>query len=327
MKNEKPFVLLLIMLLALPALLAPFGADIPSFRPDGPGEGFLTRPAEWLTQRLAGRTLLLTWRGDALRALGDGGKSTVVGRDGTLFYKEALNSAAGAKGAVGYLDGLRRRLEADGRHLIVLIAPNKATVLTDRLPGRLRARYDAGALAALETALEAAGIGTVRADSLLLQSGKAGQAYYKYDTHWNARGALIAANGLLEKLSLPPYDMETVDFDAGRAGDLLVLTAPGRDPTEQDALPALERTWRFARPMRTVNDIRIETLSGGEGPTVLLLRDSFGAGLLPYLAARVPRLIMLRGCDDPVSAAKDAGADAVVLEIAERDLTLLTTYD
>jgi phage baseplate assembly protein W len=75
--------------------------------------------------------------------------------------------------------------------------------------------------------------------------------------------------------------------------------------------------------MRNLNDMRIYTVSEGEGPSLLVVRDSFGERLFPYLANAASRMVYSRVYEDVAQQARDADARVVVLEIAERNLASL----
>ena len=324
---KKALTALLCALFMLPALLSPFGADIENRRADARTDDFFANPAAYLTERLALRTLLLTARGRLLALLGESGSERVIlGKNGFLYYQDTLpdylktRDPAEIGGLADKLSALSDALASEGRTLYVLIAPNKSTVYPEYMPGRfLRGAADS-CLTLLLNALAARDVRYVDAEAALITNKAAGQLYFSGDTHWNARGAYFVFKALTEALGETGGEIPA--FSEGRAGDMLVLCQPGASPAETDGAPVLRREYRFVRPMRTENDMRIET----EGPgktNLLLVRDSFGAGLLPYLANAAGRLTLSRVYEGIPAQARAAQASVVVLEIAERDLLSL----
>ena len=66
------------------------------------------------------------------------------------------------------------------------------------------------------------------------------------------------------------------------------------------------------------------TASSASALSLLVLRDSFGEGLFPYLATLTGRMTYSRVYDAPLAQARKAQAEMVILEIAERNLKNLS---
>ncbi|MBQ8080861.1 MAG: hypothetical protein IJ240_03070 [Clostridia bacterium] len=328
MKNERLYACAALLMLLLPLALAPFGIDLPNYRAEGNTQRFAEAPASWLEERLALRCALLTLRGETLYAMGDAGPQAVVG-EGCAYYRPALIGLTDpmmdetADEMTQAVVGLRDALRAQGQALIVLIAPDKASVYPDGLPARLRGRAGSGDGEKAASRLALAGVDVVYAKDALRAARTKGDTYFAYDTHWNARGAMIAANAALDALGLPLYEPDEIVLTPGRASDIRLLYAPGHAPEEPDAEPDIGRGYRLVRPMRSLNDMTIRTANEDGQETVLMARDSFGAGLFPYLANRLRSFVMSRSYQNlPVQAARE-GAETVILEIAERNLRSL----
>jgi len=321
---KKCFIALAAMILILPLVLTPFGTDVPSHREEVSNEismsGFSTR--------LALKTLLIDLNDRLLAPLGGSGSDQVIrGKSSWLFYTPTLDGSALLTGdeedaLIDRLLSLQSALSADGRTLILLIAPNKASVYPEFLP----AGFTTSGLSTLENRLADAGLTSVRAVDALTESKGSGQLYFTSDTHWNARGALIVFRRLADLLpSLKNFD---ADFTSGTAGDLLLLCRPGADPAEADAAFNYARSWTAVKPIRSRDDLTIETRNVSGTGTILLARDSFGRLLLDPLAESASRLIMVRTWENLFSLAADYDAGIVILEVAERDLrTLLTSLE
>lgn len=324
--GKQCFVLAALLVLLLPLVLAPFGVDIPSYRTDAQTASFAADPAGYVTDRLALRTAAITFRAKALALIGESGTPQVIrGREGFLFFAETLTDAqplsrAEKSALIAKLAALEDQLAAEGRRLIVLIAPDKAAVYPEATPYfALAAPEDA--LAALNADLAAAGLTVLDAQALLAAHKEDGLLYFRGDSHWNARGARLVYQELMRLTgTVGAPDYADVPFRSGTAGDLTLLCQPGTPPAEPDASPDISRAYRTARPMRSVDDARIQTTSAVTGLNLLVIRDSFGRGLFPYLANAAGSMTFSRSDKDVAGQAASAKADWVVLEVVQRNV-------
>ena len=320
--GRRLFVLAAVLLLLLPVALMPFHVDMRNHQAASASGG--------LEDRLALRTALITGRDKLLSLIGESGSDQVIRGRGMLFFDEEMPDYLGRNALTEEeimalaqaLTSLSDTLTAEGRRLVVLLAPNKSSVYPEAVPARYVPSEEPSNLARLQEALEARGIQYLDALSVLLEGKAQGQIYYANDTHWNARGAELVYRALMAALTLEdPFD--EVTYSPGQAGDLVVMAQPGASPIEADAVPDIERRYRTARPMRSLNDMRIETSSDADTPSLLVVRDSFGEGLFPYLANSVGRMVYSRVYEDVPGQARLAQADIVVLEIVERNISSL----
>lgn len=320
--GRRLFLTTVLLMLIAPVALMPLHVDLPSYQ---------HAPAGSLEERLALRTALITGRDKLLALLGESGNEQVIRGDGMLFYAEELPDALGwsampeerLTALADDLAALRDALAEENRRLIVLLAPNKSTIYPEVLPARYLPSREPSNLERLQEALDSLGVGYVDARSMLLAGKAEGQLYFAGDTHWNARGAELVYRALMDALALPsPY--QEVRYTDGVAGDLTVMVQPGASPVEPDAQPDITRAYRTARPMRSLDDMRIETTTDADTPALLVVRDSFGEGLFPYLANHISRMVYSRVYEDIAGQARQAGADIVVLEVVERNIAALS---
>lgn len=338
--GKKAFVCLALLMLLLPVLLAPLAmltgleADIPSYRSDARITAFSDDPIGYLTDRLALRTAAITGRARLLALIGESGSDQVIrGRDGFLFFAETLTGQGARPVSEEETDQITRQLLSlqsalaqEGRRLIVCIAPDKCSVYPDMLPDHVLP--EEGSLAALNAVLEKAGLTVLDALTLLRQGRMEGQTYFRNDSHWNARGAYLMYQELMRLTGTADApDYADVPLLPGTAGDLLLLCQPGTLPAEPDAAPDIPRTYRTARPMRTLDDATIRTTGGASELHLLVIRDSFGRGLFPYLANAAGSMTFSRSYKDIAAQARNAEADWVVLEIVERNVRELAALE
>ncbi len=309
---------LLMLLLPLPGLIL--------HRPDLLNE----RREENVQEALGFKREMLSAHAFLSRLIGMSGSGQVtLGKDGTLFLSETLPAHVGAEPlSDGQIEAIARELKAAdtalrerGAYLIFLCAPDKAGVMRSALPYYALPRSGGGALDRLYALLDAENVAYLDARPLLAEDSA---PYLRTDTHWSGPAAARIYRALMEKL--PPAAWETYAdapwTGAERQGDLTALIDPGYGEKETVLTQEIPRTYQTRGMMRSVMDLRIETACGRNGLRVVMLRDSFANSLFPYLANNIGNLRMIRA-----SRWEDAywgdGADAVILEIAERNLKSL----
>ena len=322
--GRKLFVLAALLILLLPLALTPLGVDIRAYRTDTQTGDFAENPVGYVTDRLALRTAAITLRAKALAFLGESGSSQVIrGREGFLFFAESLYTEPLTDQVLSALTdkltALDQTLAADGRRLIVLIAPDKASVYPEMLPLHVLPRQP-DPLQQVNAALRDAGLTVLDAQGLLTAHKGTGLLYFRGDSHWNARGARIIYQELMRLTGTEAPDYADTPLLPDAAGDLTLLCQPGTPPTEPDASPDIPRAYRTTRPMRTADDARIQTTSATTALSILVIRDSFGRGLLPYLANAAGRMTFSRSDQDVPAQAAAAQADWIVIEVVQRNL-------
>ena len=81
------------------------------------------------------------------------------------------------------------------------------------------------------------------------------QLYYRLDSHWNMRGAQLAAQALLEELK--GSEVEFDPFVTGKklphTGDLYEMVYPAGSETEQDT--AYDFTYQYDEKFHSADDI------------------------------------------------------------------------
>ena len=323
--GKKLFVLAALLLLALPLLLAPFGVDVRAYRTDARVASVSDDPLGYLADRMALRTAAITGRSRLLSLIGESGSPQVIrGREGFLFFAESIQepplTPAERASLTEKLLALESALAADGRRLIVLIAPDKRSVYPELLPANILPEETDG-LALLNAEMTAAGLTVLDAQRLLTAGKGNGLLYFAGDSHWTARGAGVVYRALMALTGTADApDYADVAFVPGTAGDLTLLCQPGTPPEEADAEPQIPRVYRTARPMRTVDDARIQTSSPTTDLSLLVVRDSFGRALFPYLANACGRLTFSRSDKDVAGQAASARADWIVVEVVQRNV-------
>jgi len=277
-----------------------------------------------------------------------GHPQVIMGEDGWFFFSETMDdffrretmSGSQIHALSDFLDGLSVALKAEGIGMTVLIAPNKNTIYPEKMTRHARQGKGESNLERVQVALAARSVNVLDAQALLLANKGQGFLYHKTDTHWNALGALIVyrelmgriAHGSMNENSRHAYNGSAYEKyediiwreDAAFSGDLARLSLSvmyGGKHTETSLVPELERGYRVQGVMRSLSDMTIRTESDANDLRVLMLRDSFGDALFPYLANNVGQLTYARDMRVDVEDIARQGYMHVVIEVAERSLT------
>ena len=310
-------------------------AEFPALIEDGTwNTDYMSELGGWFEDHFAYRDILVSANA-VLRAqlLGDSvTDSVIVGRDGWLYYSETLDDYTGAgllsdraiDNIVFNLSIMQGYTQACGASFVVVIAPNKNSLYSEYMPyyyteGGLRS------LTLLEEAMEESGINFVSMYSVL--SAQDEVLYYKKDTHWNTKGALIACTQLLSSLGNEDAAQElslltgteTQEF-IGDLNTMLYLSSakPETDYSFDDALE-----WTFVTGEST-EDSEITTSGEGSG-TLLMYRDSFANNMIPFLADVYETAYFTKMVPYDLTEVSESGAQAVIVERAERHLADLGT--
>ncbi len=265
-----------------------------------------------------------------------------VGEDGWLFctVNEIVEQHRGLRPASdgeldSILDVIRRRaewLESAGCRYVVIVAPDKASVYPDRLPDWLRAP-PLGPIPLdrlVERARERGETALVDVRGRLREERRRDDGsllYYPYGTHWNPLGAYHAYHALFERLAatdprLAPVPLERFTVTPireladswGRTTHLEEeLLQPSFRLARRDAREVVPRSGAWKTALRRVWEQDDDAL-----PTAIVLADSFGENLLPFVVPHFSRTFEVHGyeLDPPLVAV--FRPDVVIQVVVER---------
>ena len=261
-----------------------------------------------------------------------GNDDVLLGEDGWLFYGAAADEISGASlmtdrqlwCAARSLYLMEEYAEGQGAKFLFVVPCGKYTVYPEMAP--------AFATVAEGTNRERlyALLGEMDVSSVDLYPAFAAAGdglYWKWDSHWNGRGAALAADEILAALG------RESDYFAGpftetenHAGDLYAMLYPRDGKLETDYAWAPGFTFRHTGDFHGYDDMVITTeRDGGEG-SLLLFRDSSGRNLYPYLAESFQKAYIARMTAYRLDLIGEQGADTVIVELAERTLDYLLRY-
>jgi hypothetical protein len=264
----------------------------------------------------------------------------ISGTDGWLYLAQDMTAKCDptqpVSATIAALEQLRQAIDASGRSLVLVVAPDKSTAVPRYLPADYPDKQCAAAVA--KTFWPAV---TSQAGALDLRAGLAGlapveqrPAYYPQDTHWTDLGALymlrqvvdtIAPNTTATWTSEParttsfPSDLPPMIAASARNREIVYHLSPDGGDDQTLTPPA---------SLNTPLHINRAAITGMITTPTAILGDSFIDPTLRYLPAAFSNATAYTyaglGGDAATRQAVEtvmASGKVVVLEVVERELT------
>jgi hypothetical protein len=239
------------------------------------------------------------------------------------------------------LEGRRRWLAARGIRYLIVIAPNKETVYAGAVPPWVTRAPGPSRLAQLVARVRATTAVEIADLTAPLEKATA-RVYHLTDTHWNDLGAFVGYRSVIEHLEpwfkeLRPLDRSDMvdEEEVTRGGDMARvcgLQLDLREPQMRLALrPGVSEGARFAdgSPLTFDRiDVRgrqrfVTRAPRGEIASAVILRDSFGEALIPYLSRHFQTATWIWTYDFPASEIETDRPALVIEQLVERKLMVL----
>lgn len=297
---------------------------------------YLNDFSSFFADNFAFRHELITANSTLLSGLfGVSSNNTVtVGTDGWLFYTETMADHMGSntlserqiRSAVRTLELMREYCHSRGAELYFTVAPNKASLYPQYVPERFPMRSGKNNAELLAAALEK---GSVPYADLFAAFGKEKETlYFATDSHWNNKGAALAADMLLREMGRSDkaiyYPSEFTEGTA-HVGDVYSMVYPAGKISENDPSYAKGFGFTYDPEPRSPDDMSIHTKDGRGSGKLLMFRDSFGAALHSYMADAFESAAFSRLMPYDLNLLDREGADTVVIELVERNIDWLVT--
>lgn len=255
-------------------------------------------------------------------------KQVALGQGDWLFYQETLLDYTGARTVTPAqaadiarsLSLARDYVEEKGGVFLFTCAPNKLSLYPAQL-GQGLERAEKTGWDQVKEALDREQVPTADLFSAFLSQEEI--LYHRGDSHWTNRGAALAHDTILEALGRTgsafdkPGTTEKI-----HQGDLHVMLYPASSQREEQFVFQQPPAVSYEPPMRSPEDLRIETTGPGSG-RLLLFRDSFGNTLHPLLGESFATALFSRSIPYNLGLMEAVEADTVVVEIVERNLPRL----
>ena len=270
-------------------------------------------------QRFAFRAALIHRYALTSFALGMSPSPTVLeGRDGWLYYADdsALDDYISAdpmsqEELDAWRDSIvqtRDTLRALGIAYVFAVAPDKHVIYPEHMPTSIRRLRQEYRLQELTDYLRrTTDVAVVDLRQPLLEAKAREQVYFRTDTHWDEAGAYVAYRELLlaagrQLPSLEPvpraaFENTTAEWPGGDIADMLGLRkdineiAPVVRPTNgwrarvEEPADMSEAGFEVARVVTSMPNPAL--------PRLLMIRDSFGSRLIPFLSEHFSRAVYL----------------------------------
>lgn len=290
----------------------------------------LQETSDYISDRFAFRQSAVTAYSAASAFLGaSSSKDVILGKDGWLFYSDTLDDYLGrnllSDREVFCIARSLRLVEEyvsnHGADFLFTVAPNKNSVYGEMMPDRFEVFSEETNLSRLESALAAQGVSFANPLGALKNSAET--LYYKGDTHWNSKGAALAADTVLRALGKKDasgFFGAKFEQRATNPGDLYTMLYPTSRKPESDLTYCGELLFSHTSDFISADDITIETEASGRDGSLLMYRDSFGRSVYPYIAAEFGRAVFSRKTDYEPALLSEYGSDCLIIETAERNL-------
>lgn len=318
---------------------------------------FIEKAGDYFSKKFAFRRELVT-ACDIIKAkvFGISGQDGVVaGRKGYLFYKDSFNDFLGRDSLPDYdiasmahnIRLIQDELNARNIEFLFTVAPNKNSLYPELMPERYKPEVEKRNIKRLRPLLREYGVRYLNLYKLFNDIDDV--MYLKGDSHWNNTGAALVTGELVTALERRRYS-----YNDGRSetrkdfrGDLYAMLYPaGGFTDEQVYYDKMDPSVYNERvEVRIIDDetgemkkidtedepewsksSEIETVSLGEAEgSLLMIRDSFGNSLTPWIAEEFSDGLFLNGTPYDIGRAVYEGYDSVVFETVERNLDRLVS--
>ena len=292
---------------------------------------YLSQLADWIGDHFWLRQELISLRSSLVSLSGSSPMEDVLlGTEGWLYYAPTLGDYTGSAAMADRdlaacavnLELMAEYCTARGMDFLFVPVPNKNSLYPEHMLSYPAAEiHDAERLLAF---LEEGG--TPAADLFAVFRQQEETLYYAHDSHWTQKGAALGADAILAALGRrSEYFADDFPARAQHDGDLYEMLYPAWQDLEHG--PVFGGTLAYTREGTETrpDSITIQTVGEGSG-TLLCYRDSFGNDLYPYLADAFASARFSRSTTYDLTLGESLGADTVIVELVERNLSYLLAY-
>ena len=298
---------------------------------------WLSQAGDYFQEHFAFRNELVT--GNALlhgRLLETSTADGVIqGKNGWLYYKDSLNDYLGQDllsdrslfNIAHMLSMTQQALEEKGVNFLFTIAPNKNSLYGDNMPYYDKLKVsDQTNRENLESWLTTEKVAYADLYQALMEEDEV--LYHARDSHWNNKGAALAADVLMDALGKDhdSYEGESYTVRRDYTGDLDTMLYPLASTADDEIYYDKETTYATVEEIQSNFDPRITTVNPVKEGSLVMYRDSFGNALLPYMADAYANAYFSRGIPYQLMDVETHSADTVIIERAERFLPEMSQF-
>ncbi len=259
-------------------------------------------------------------------------EDVILGPDGWLFYGTAVNDITGANqmsdraiwATARSLALMQEYAESQGAVFVFTSPCGKYTLYPGHVPDYVTVAPGSNR-ERLAAALADQGVNY--ADLYAAFSAVEEELYWQWDSHWNAKGAALAADTILAAAGMKS-DWFAGPFtpEVNHSGDLYNMLFPRGTALETDYIWSPGFTFDHTSNFNSYDDITITTETPGGTGSLLMFRDSSGRNLYPYMAESFGTAYFSRLNNYRLDLIAQQEADVVVAELAERTLDYILKY-
>ena len=298
---------------------------------------WLSQAGDYFQEHFAFRNELVT--GNALlhgRLLETSTADGVIqGKNGWLYYKDSLDDYLGQDllsdrslfNIAHMLSMTQQALEEKGVNFLFTIAPNKNSLYGDNMPYYDKLKVsDQTNRENLEDWLKTEKVAYADLYQALMEENEV--LYHARDSHWNNKGAALAADVLMDALGKDhdSYEGESYTVRRDYTGDLDTMLYPLASTADDEIYYDKETTYATVEEIQSNFDPRITTVNPVKEGSLVMYRDSFGNALLPYMADAYANAYFSRGIPYQLMDVETHSADTVIIERAERFLPEMSQF-
>ena len=298
---------------------------------------WLSQAGDYFQEHFAFRNKLVT--GNALlhgRLLETSTADGVIqGKNDWLYYKDSLDDYLGQDllsdrslfNIAHMLSMTQQALEEKGVNFLFTIAPNKNSLYGDNMPYYDKLKVsDQTNRENLESWLKTEKVAYADLYQALMEEDEV--LYHARDSHWNNKGAALAADVLMDALGKDhdSYEGESYTVRRDYTGDLDTMLYPLASTADDEIYYDKETTYATVEEIQSNFDPRITTVNPVKEGSLVMYRDSFGNALLPYMADAYANAYFSRGIPYQLMDVETHSADTVIIERAERFLPEMSQF-
>ena len=216
-----------------------------------------------------------------------------TGTDDWLYYTSTLDDYTGTnivseRGAYQIAHNLRvvqDKMEQNGMTFMFVIAPNKNSLYDQNMPYYYRTKAsDQNNLSRTMPYIGQQGVHYTDLYEVFRDQEEV--LYRKQDSHWNAKGAVLAYNTILDTLGKAHNDFSDTDLIRTKTerGDLATALYSVAAKPEWNYRYDYESAFSYVTDTESWEDLWIQTENPEKNGTLLMFRDSFGDTLAPLMA-------------------------------------------
>ena len=256
----------------------------------------------------------------------------VVGKEDWLYFSGTLDDYQGRNllserelyAVVHNLKLMQDYVESCGSRFILTVAPNKNSLYNSNMPEHYKKGTDSN-LKRLTERMAREGIHYV--DLYQAFDSQEEVLYFKRDSHWNNKGAVLAYRALMDEMQKEHESYLNVPYETVREhiGDIDAMLYPLASREEEDYQYSKEWKYSYINEVKDNMDDWIETANPAKEGMLLMYRDSFGESLLPFLAEEMGEGYFSRLVPYNLTQVEEYIPDYVIVERVERKIAAFAT--